>query len=88
VQQVPQVESTILQSESFISSAPLKEKAQSINWRNKQYRNMLIDALKNPLAQVRYIYFGLIMGISASLPTCMHIFMAFASLCKTRFRGT
>ena len=43
--------------------------------RNDEYEKMLVDAIANPYDNWRNIYFGIIMGISASLPTCLHIFM-------------
>ena len=37
------------------------------------------NALLRPFENWRNIYFGLIMGVSASLPTCIHICMFFRS---------
>jgi hypothetical protein len=43
--------------------------------RNDVYEKLLIDAIEKPHDNWRNIYFGIIMGISASLPTCIHISM-------------
>jgi hypothetical protein len=43
--------------------------------RNEKYARKLVDAVVRPTDNVRNIYFGLIMGVSASLPTCVHIYM-------------
>jgi len=43
--------------------------------RNATYSRMLISAIAEPTANWRNIYFGLIMGISAMLPTVTHIAM-------------
>ncbi len=43
--------------------------------RNEKYGRLLINAVDSPENNLRNIYFGLIMGISASLPTCVHAFM-------------
>ena len=43
--------------------------------RNDRYEQMLVDAVTNPTDSVRNIYFGLIMGVSAIIPTCVHIYM-------------
>lgn len=73
-------------SDSFEYSMLNNEKPETLKGRNKAYHEMLGDALANPLANFRYIYFGLIMGISASLPTCLHIYMFVISLWKSYFR--
>ena len=43
--------------------------------REDRYGGLLLDALLNPLGNARNIYFGFIMGVSASLPTCVHLCM-------------
>lgn len=48
---------------------------QSLSGRTDRYQQMATDALANPTGNLRNIYFGLIMGISAMIPTCTHIFM-------------
>ena len=47
--------------------------------RNDVYGEMLVDAIAHPGENWRNIYFGIVMGISACLPTCVHIFMFFKS---------
>ncbi len=54
----------------FIETNP-----ELLSVRNQQYEKRLIEAIASPADNIRNIYFGLIMGISASLPTCMHIGM-------------
>jgi hypothetical protein len=43
--------------------------------RNEQYGQRLVGAMASPSDNIRNIYFGIIMGISASLPTFIHISM-------------
>jgi len=45
--------------------------------RQDRYTMMLTDALRNPFANARNIYFGLLMGVSASLPTCVYVELFF-----------
>ena len=47
----------------------------NINKRTDKYVNTVNDALKNPSQNIQNIYFGLIMGISAMLPTMAHFIM-------------
>lgn len=58
------------------------EKPRSLGGRTRAYHEMLTTALANPGQNLRYIYFGAIMGASASLPTCIHIYMFLASLVR------
>jgi len=51
----------------------------NINKRTDKYVNTVNDALKNPSKNIQNIYFGLIMGISAMLPTMFHFMMFFKS---------
>ena len=44
--------------------------------RNAVYQRRVINAVKAPTDNLRNIYFGLIMGVSAMIPTCVHLFMA------------
>ena len=48
---------------------------QSLAARNDRYEQMVIDAVVSPTSNKRNIYFGLIMGISALIPTLTHVFM-------------
>ena len=58
---------------------------QDLGGRNEDYGRMLIDAMANPFANKRNIYFGLIMGVSAMLPTCGHVFFFLLSFFRTIF---
>ncbi len=58
---------------------------QDLGGRNEDYGRMLIDAMANPFANKRNIYFGLIMGVSAMLPTCSHVFFFLLSFFRTIF---
>ncbi len=55
---------------SFGEGAP-----EVLDARNEKYGRLLINAIDRPKDNMRNIYFGLVMGISASLPTCVHAFM-------------
>ena len=48
---------------------------EAFDMRQNRYGDLLIDALLNPFGNIRNIYFGFIMGVSASLPTCVHLAM-------------
>jgi len=43
--------------------------------RTAKYHSRLVDAMIRPTDNARNIYFGVIMGISASFPTCVHVGM-------------
>ena len=43
--------------------------------RTDRYEQMVVDAVVNPTDNLRNIYFGLIMGISAMIPTSIHATM-------------
>ena len=45
------------------------------------------QAIQDPVGNWRNIYFGLIMGISASLPTCTHFLMFFGSCLRSLLPG-
>ena len=47
----------------------------NINKRTSKYVTTVNDALKSPSENIQNIYFGLIMGISAMLPTMIHFMM-------------
>lgn len=51
--------------------------------RQAVYQSRVEDAVKDPIGNIRNIYFGLIMGVSAILPTLFHVYMAFRSRIKT-----
>ena len=56
--------------------------------RNAEYQGLLLDAIAKPTDNLRNIYFGLVMGISAMIPTCIHIFMFLRACVYTLFRQT
>ena len=47
------------------------------------YKERMENAVENPMQNKRNIYFGLIMGFSAILPTCLHFYMAIKSNLKS-----
>ena len=58
--------------------------------RGNKYTTRAVQAFKDPTGRenAKNIYFGLIMGISAALPTSFHIFLFFSSIfqnCKNKF---
>lgn len=55
---------------SLLESTPL-----TLSERNSVYKEILQNAIAQPYDNFKNIYFGLIMGVSASLPTCVHLFM-------------
>ena len=55
---------------------------ESLAGRNWRYRQKLIQAVADPTGSLRNIYFGLIMGVSAMLPTCTHIGMFLTSTAR------
>jgi len=56
--------------------------SQSLEQRNQLYADRATSAFKNPTGreEMKNIYFGLIMGLSAIIPTCAHIACALFSL--------
>ena len=54
--------------------------------RNAEYQGLLLDAIAKPTDNLRNIYFGLVMGISAMIPTCVHIYMFLRACVHTLFR--
>ncbi len=61
----------------------MQKEQQDLVSRSKVYTEWLISALEKPADNTRNIYFGLIMGVSAMLPTCGHVFMFIMSLFRT-----
>ena len=45
---------------------------EQLSDRSSVYQGRLLQALLHPFENIRNIYFGLIMGISAALPSCIH----------------
>ena len=56
--------------------------AKTLEQRNQLYAGRAMAAVKNPTGkeEMKNIYFGLIMGLSAIIPTCVHITCALFSL--------
>jgi len=54
--------------------------------RNAEYTELVVSAVKQPTENLRNIYFGLIMGISAMIPTCTHIYLSFRSVYQVIIR--
>jgi len=52
--------------------------------RNAIYRRRVMNAVREPMRNWRNIYFGLIMGVSAMIPTCIHIAMALKSIIQVK----
>ena len=57
----------------------MSDTPQILAERNAKYEGLLLDAVARPTDNLRNIYFGLVMGISAIIPTCVHIYMFFRS---------
>ena len=55
---------------SYILGSP-----EQLSDRSSVYQGRLLQALLNPFGNIRNIYFGLIMGISAALPSCIHFLL-------------
>ena len=68
---------TLGQSEELIQKY---DHETNINKRTDKYVITVNDALKDPSKNIQNIYFGLIMGISAMLPTMIHFMMFLKSL--------
>ena len=65
----------------------LEATPSNLSARTDRYEQMVIDAVANPTDNLRNIYFGLIMGVSAMIPTCIHATM-FAQATWRRFNTT
>lgn len=59
---------------------------QALADRNAEYEGLLLDAIARPADNLRNIYFGIIMGVSAMMPTCVHLYMFLQSCAYTIFR--
>lgn len=46
---------------------------RALSSRNAVYERMLVAAVSDPTENLRNIYFGLLMGISAMIPTTIHV---------------
>lgn len=61
---------------------------QILTERNAEYKGLLLDAVARPFSNLRNIYFGIVMGVSAMIPTCVHIFMLLRACVYTIARQT
>jgi hypothetical protein len=61
---------------------------QDLVKRNTKYQGLLLDAVARPTDNLRNIYFGLVMGVSAMIPTCVHVCMFLRSFMYTIARQT
>lgn len=55
---------------------------EQLSERGVKYTNRAVQAIKDPTGRenAKNIYFGLIMGVSAALPSCFHLFLLFSSI--------
>lgn len=55
---------------------------EQISERSVKYTNRAVQAIQDPTGRenAKNIYFGLIMGVSAALPTCFHFFLFFSAI--------
>ena len=72
-----------------VSIRNLSDEASSANVRSAHlqqrtelYTDRVVEALRNPIGNLRNIYFGVIMGTSAMLPTCIHLWMFLVAMLK------
>jgi len=59
---------------------------RSVVERSETYEALIVDALENPLDNLKNIYFGLLMGVSAMIPSLVHIFLSLLSIYLYYFR--
>lgn len=67
---------------SFFGAQP-----QLLSHRSALYEDRALAALQNPVASVRNIYFGLVMGASAMIPTAIHIYLSLRAFFLARNRS-
>ena len=55
---------------------------EQLTERSAKYTNRAMQAIQDPTGRenIKNIYFGIIMGVSAALPTCFHFFLFFSSV--------
>ena len=61
---------------------------QVLSHRTQLYEGRALDALRNPSASLRNIYFGLVMGASAMIPTAIHIWLSLRAFLEVKFVST
>ena len=61
---------------------------EELTVRREKYTTRAVQALQDPTGRenAKNIYFGIIMGVSAALPTCLHLFLFFRS-CTRAFKN-
>ncbi len=57
---------------------------QDLETRQSVYGDRIVEALHDPGKNLQNIYFGLVMGVSAMIPSCIHLYMAFRSLVSVK----
>jgi len=67
---------------SSVAKNEIHVEAQSLSDRGKLYEGRVAAALNNPTgdSEMKNIYFGIVMGFSAIIPTAVHISCALFSL--------
>lgn len=63
---------------SFTESNPLL-----LSQRAKTYEQLVLSAVENPGGNIRNIYFGIVMGLSAMIPTGIHLYMSFNAITRS-----
>jgi hypothetical protein len=65
-----------------------EEVPEELARRGEKYTLRAVQALQDPAGyeNAKNIYFGVIMGMSAALPTCLHIFLFFRSCLRPIYR--
>ena len=53
---------------------------QELAARQSVYQDRVVAALQEPTRNLRNIYFGLVMGTSAMIPSCVHLTLAMRSV--------
>ena len=61
---------------------------QALASRQAVYQDRVLVALRSPTRNLRNIYFGLVMGTSAMIPSCVHITMAVRAILAGRLRAS
>lgn len=57
---------------------------QLLTDRRELYEDRALAALRNPIQSARNIYFGLVMGMSAMIPTTLHLGLSLKALIQVR----
>ena len=65
----------------------IEAKPQTLTFRRERYGQFAAEALENPQGSLRNIYFGAVMGISAALPTALHLFLFLRALLSASRRS-